>query len=158
MKRIQFLLILVLISIIDANAQSDNFTTNSSSYKNAIGLKIFPGAITFKHFFTPKKAAELVSYFRSSGVRITALYETHGSIAIIPGLRWYVGPGAHVSLYSKSYGGTGSVGIDGVIGLDYKVHSIPLNLSLDWQPSFDFKSIDGLIGNWFLIAFRYTLN
>ena len=29
-------------------------------------------------------------------------------------------------------------GIDGIIGVDYKIKGAPLNLSLDWNPSFEF--------------------
>jgi hypothetical protein len=28
-------------------------------------------------------------------------------------------------------------GIDGVVGLDYKFKKLPLNVSLDWQPSLE---------------------
>lgn len=138
-------------------AQSNNSTNNSSTYKTAIGVKFYPGAITFKHFFNDKNALELLGYFRNYGARITGLYEIHGNINNAGGLKWYVGPGAHVSFYNSNSGGGGSVGLDGVIGLDYKIPSAPVNLSLDWQPSFDFKSLDGFIGDWFGIAIRYTL-
>jgi hypothetical protein len=42
--------------------------------------------------------------------------------------------------YWKIYYGYrgGAVGIDGVLGLDYKFNGAPINMSLDWQPSFEF--------------------
>ncbi len=156
MKRFLVLLIVVFIAANIANAQSENSTAGSSTYKTAIGVKFYPGAITLKHFVTSQNALELLGYFKNNGARITGLYEIHGNISNAGGLKWYVGPGAHVSFYTQKYGGGGSVGIDGIIGLDYKVSSAPVNLSLDWQPSFDFKSLDGIIVNWFGIAVRYT--
>ena len=156
MKRLLILLIVLFMGAISLNAQSGNSTANSSSYKTAVGVKFYPGAITLKHFFTTKDAVELLGYFRNYGARITGLYEIHGDISNGGGLKWYVGPGAHVSFYSSSYGSGGSVGVDGVAGLDYKVKTAPVNLSFDWQPSFDFKSLDGFIGDWFGIAIRYT--
>lgn len=151
------LMIVLFITVASVQAQNGNSTTNSSTYKTAIGVKFYPGAISFKHFFNSKDALELLGYFRNYGARITGLYEIHGNISNAGGLKWYIGPGAHVSFYSSQYGGGGSVGIDGVLGLDYKIPSAPINLSLDWQPSFDFKSFDGFIGDWFGIAVRYTI-
>ena len=156
MKKIMVLMIVVLLTTSTTFAQ--NNTANSNTYKNAIGVKFYPGAVSFKHFFNPQAALELLGYLKNNGSRITALYEIHGNIANAGGLKWYLGPGAHVSFYSSKYGNGGSVGIDGVAGLDYKVKSAPVNLSLDWQPSYDFKSTDGFISDWFGIAIRYTLN
>ena len=156
MKRFKLLLAFILIGISGVVAQRSNSTDNSSTYQSAIGVKFYPGALSFKHFFSPKNAVEALGYFKNNGTRITALYEIHGDISNAGGLKYYYGPGAHVSFYSSKYGGGGSVGLDGVLGLDYKVASAPINLSLDWQPSFDFKDTDGFIGNWFGIAIRYT--
>lgn len=156
MKKTLILSILFAVSILTIQAQKGNSTSNASTYKSAIGVKFYPGAITFKHFFTEKAAGELLGYFRSYGTRITALYEIHGNINNAGGLKYYFGPGGHVSFISSKYGGGGSVGVDGVLGLDYKINSAPINLSLDWQPSFDFKDTDGFIGDWFGIAIRYT--
>lgn len=158
MKTTFVLFFIVSMASSSVRAQNNNSTSNSSSYKNAIGVKFYPGAVSFKHFFNQQNALELLGYFRNYGTRITGLYEIHGGINNTGGLKWYVGPGAHVSLYSSKYGGGGSIGVDGVIGLDYKIASAPINLSLDWQPSYDFKSFDGFISDWFGLAIRYTLN
>lgn len=156
MKKMLLLSFAIVLTTTSLLAQKGNSTANGSSYKSAIGVKFYPGAISFKHFFTEKNAGELLGYFKTNGGRITALYEIHGNINNAGGLKYYIGPGAHVSFYNSKYGGGGSVGVDGVIGLDYKINSAPINLSLDWQPSFDFKGTDGFIGDWFGIAIRYT--
>lgn len=52
-----------------------------------------------------------------------------------------MGPGAHIAFYnSKNYTYGTVAGLDGVVGLDFKVNNAPLNLSVDWQPSFQFES------------------
>lgn len=81
---------------------------------------------------------ELIGYFYRYGTRITGLYEIHGNIEGAPGLKWYVGPGAHLGLYNYKgyYDDKAVAGVDGVLGLDYKINKAPLNLSIDWQPSF----------------------
>lgn len=153
MKRIAiFAFVLMLFSHQQVSAQ-----TRSSSYKTSLGVKFYPGAITVKHFIQPNRALEGIGYFWERGTRITGLYEIHGDINNARGLKWYIGPGAHIGFYNnKHFGGATVVGIDGVLGLDYKFYEAPINLSLDWQPSFEFGDYDGFSGNWGGLAIRYT--
>jgi hypothetical protein len=66
----------------------------------------------------------------------------HGDINGAPGLKWYVGPGAHFGVYDEHWrrddhiydDGDLSLGVDGVLGLDYKINGAPINLSLDINP------------------------
>jgi hypothetical protein len=126
-------------------------------YKTALGVKVFDGGgISLKHFVSDKAALEGIGYFWSRGARITGLYELHYDINGAPGLKWYIGPGAHVGFYNTKYGGGSFIGIDGVLGLDYKINNAPINLSLDWQPSFEFGTDRGFIGNWGGLGIRYT--
>ena len=128
----------------------------SSSYTTAVGLKFAPGAITVKHFINDGAAIEGIGYFWNEGFRITGLYEFHHDISGAPGLKWYIGPGAHVGFYNSNYyGGGTSIGIDGVLGLDYKFRGAPINLSLDWQPSYEFGSYVGFSG-WGGLGVRYA--
>lgn len=146
-----------LLFVVAAQAQSK--TTNSSTYKTALGVKIWDGGgITLKHFFNPNNAGELIGYFWRNGVRFTGLYEIHGPINGAQGLQWYIGPGAHIGFYNTKYGGgDGAIaGIDGVLGLDYKFNGAPINISLDWQPSFEFGDGRGFYGGWGGLGVRYT--
>jgi hypothetical protein len=80
--------------------------------------------------------------FWDHGFRFTGLYEIHGDISDAPGLKWYVGPGAHIGWYNDNYyhnnyyygNGSFSLGLDGVLGLDYKISGAPIALSLDVNP------------------------
>jgi len=156
MRKAIFLSVLVtLFAVLDVSAQK---RSSSQSYTTALGVKFYPGAITLKHFVSDKNALEGIAYFWNKGFRITGLYEIHGDINGAPGLKWYIGPGAHLGVYNSKYGGSSSVGIDGVLGLDYKFRDAPINLSLDWQPSFEFgdKYGNGFSGNWGGFAVRYT--
>ena len=144
-----------LLSVAAAQAQSKS--TNSSTYTTALGVKIWDGGgITLKHFFNDRKAGELIGYFWRNGVRFTGLYEIHGDITGAEGLRWYIGPGAHIGLYNSKYGDGSFGGIDGVLGLDYKFNGAPINVSLDWQPSFEFGDTRGFYGGWGGLGIRYT--
>lgn len=132
-------------------------TANSTSYKTALGVKLWDGGgVSLKHFFNGNNAGELIGYFWGHGARVTGLYEIHGDIQSAPGLKWYVGPGAHIGFYNSRYGDAIYAGIDGVLGLDYKFKRAPINMSIDWQPAFEFGDGRGFVGNWGGLGLRYT--
>ena len=157
-KAILLCTVVLFFGVLSATAQKRSSSYNSESYTTALGVKFYPGAISLKHFVNGNNALEGLAYFWNKGFRITGLYEIHGDINGAPGLKWYIGPGAHLGFYNTKYGGGSSVGIDGVLGLDYKINSAPIGLSIDWQPSFEFgdKYGNGFSGNWGGFAVRYT--
>lgn len=147
-------LLACLFMIVCASAQSKS--TGSSSYRTALGVKVWDGGgISFKHFVS-KNAIELIGYFWNRGSRITGLYEIHGPISGATGLQWYIGPGAHIGFYNTRYGDGVFAGIDGVLGLDYKFRGAPINMSIDWQPSIEFGDNRGFVGSWGGLGIRYT--
>ena len=174
----QFVLLSVISMLALTNVMAQKSRSfNSSSYTTAVGIKLFPapnggaGAVTFKHFFNQGAAVEALGYFWERGGRLTGLYEFHWDIEGAKGLKWFVGPGVHVAFYNdkdyryhdddRLYRGSYSyttAGIDGIIGLDYKFNKIPLNLSVDWQPYFEFGSdrYNGFGGQFAGVAARYT--
>lgn len=157
----KILLTLVLAITLQGMVQAQMNT--GSSYQTAIGVKFYPGAITLKHFTSKSIALEGLGYFFNYGFRLTGLYEIHGEIPGAAGLRWYAGPGAHIGAWNDKWKDVFpgradgiAIGIDGVLGLDYKVNDIPLNLSLDWQPSFNIVGYNYFEGGWGGLAIRYT--
>lgn len=154
-KTVLALVVLITFLQTAATAQSN---IGSNDYTTAIGVKFYPGAFTIKHFVNDKHALEGIAYFWNKGTRITGLYEIHADIPNASGLKWYIGPGAHIGFYDdRYYEGRTYIGIDGVLGLDYKIKSAPINFSVDWQPSFEFGDGAGFSGNWGGIAIRYVL-
>lgn len=138
-------------------SQAQSKTASHSSYKTALGVKVWDGGgISFKHFVNGNNALELIGYFWNQGTRITGLYEIHNRINSVSGLQWYIGPGAHIGFYNTKYGDGSFIGIDGVLGLDYKFKGAPLNISLDWQPSIEFGDNRGFVGSWGGLGIRYT--
>ena len=146
------MIVAALFSLTEASAQSMGRT-----YKTALGVKVWDGAgVSFKTFVDANNALEVIAYGWKHGTRITGLYEIHGDLAGAPGLRWYIGPGAHLAFYKYKYGNNAAFGVDGVLGLDYKVNKAPINFSIDWQPSFEFGDGRGFNGNWGGLGIRYT--
>lgn len=126
-------------------------------YRTAIGVRGgWTSGLTVKHFFNSSTAVEGILSGYPFGASITGLVEKHKPIAGANGLRWYYGAGAHLRfhpwyynrVYYKygnkwyhdhvyAYGGGAGFGIDGVLGLEYKIPDIPLAFSLDFKPFFE---------------------
>ncbi len=165
MKKV-FMSLAIIVALTTMTAKAQEL---SNSYSTALGLKVWGdgGGVTLKHFIYNNHALEGIAYFWNGGTRLTGLYEFHFDFVGAPGLKWYIGPGAHVGFYNSRYydqrypngpypATRSFVGIDGVLGLDYKFTGAPINLSLDWQPSFEFGSDRGFFPSWGGLGVRYT--
>ena len=137
------LLFVTLITVLAFSANAQNKTANSLSYKTAAGIKIWDGAgLSLKTFLNEKNALEFVGFFNSAGVRVVGLYEIYGDLNTEGNLKWYLGPGAHVGFYK---GNNSVIGVDGVIGIDYKFAELP-----------EFTKGYGFAGGWGGLGARYT--
>ena len=163
MKKIALLFSMLFVLALSSQLKAQN-------YNSAIGLRFgYPLSISYKTFLTESNALELYAGFRSySGVygyfSVGGLYEIHKPIEGVDGLSWYYGGGLSVQFftYDESYWGTtenGSigVGISGVIGLDYKFPDAPINLSVDFLPTFRFGGWDDGYYSWGALGARYVL-
>ncbi len=129
---------------------------NESPYKNAIGVRLGPSVpkvrsgITFKHFLANNNALEGILGF-GDGVSICGLYQIHKPISSVENLQWFIGFGGYVVLNSSS-----SVGAAGIVGLDYKFTTVPLNLTLDWKPELNIVSKVGFEASGIGFSARFT--
>jgi hypothetical protein len=153
MKQI-LLAVAMLLSVYHLQAQ--NKTAEAMSYKTAIGVRFWNGAgLNLKTFLDEKNAFEATAFLRKGSTTISGLYEFHGDLSSEGNFKWYIGAGANVSFIKATKGTV--FGVGGVIGLDYKVKTMPLNFALDWQPAFQFGSGYGFANDWWGLAIRYTL-
>lgn len=91
---------------------------------------------------------------------LTGLYEVHVP-AGVDGFKFYYGGGAHLTVdanryyfrndryrdgyYAYRYGHNGfAFGIDGVVGVDYKIPVIPFSISFDLKPYLEFNNYHGI--------------
>ena len=111
---------------------------------NAIGLRFGLGSgLTFQHFYSDHNVIELIAMQRYGGVSITGLYEAHNQAFDVRGLKWYIGGGAHAAVYGKRsvlHDGSdqeniAAFGLDGIIGIEYFMRGLPLQISVDWKPA-----------------------
>ncbi len=154
MKKISKLTLLLFLLAYSGIASAQKIKQPKPSYKTAVGVKFSPLAVSIKSMSGKKKAFEFLGYF-NHGFRLTVLAEYYGNINEDKNFKWYIGGGGHVGFASKAYGGDAKLGIDGVIGLDYKFKGLPLNLSIDWQPSYGFGDDENFTANWGGIGVRY---
>jgi len=138
--------------------------SKAQDYNTAIGLRggLFNG-LTVKHFISNNAAIEGLISSRWSGVSITGLYEIHARAFNTTGLNWYYGAGAHIGFWDGNNASWGNddenytvIGIDGIVGLEYNIQEIPINLSLDWKPALNLIGHSGLWGDSFALSVRYT--
>ena len=97
-----------------------------------------------------------------SNLLVTGTYQWNWNIE--QGLNWYVGPGAAIGFYNWSDDEITSsgvtLGIGGQVGLEYDFNhlDVPLLLSLDTRPIFDFIGYDnGGLGWGVSLGIRYTM-
>lgn len=119
-------------------------------YNNAIGIRAGQtSGITFKHFFSSNEAIEGIVGLWPNAVGITGLYEKYVPSENVDGFSWYFGGGGHMSFstgrlyyvyhegryysYRSTYPGFG-VGIDGIVGAEYKLPTVPFAISFDIKP------------------------
>jgi hypothetical protein len=135
---------------------ASSFYATAQDYKVAVGIRLsnatptLSNAITLKYHMTEQHAFEgLISFGSRFGVG--GLYEIH-KLTTVQGLNWFYGGGAYVGFQD----GDTYLGPTGIIGLDYKFPSIPLNLSLDWKPELDFIPAINFVPDAFGFSARFT--
>ena len=136
-----------------------------AQYTTAIGIRgaLSPG-LTLKHHLSSDHVIEALLVSRWQGIIATGLYELHYPALQIENLRWYIGGGGHVGIWSttvndntwfESDGGV-VVGFDLIGGLEYTIPDLPINVSIDWKPGFNLLGHSGFWSDDGSLSIRYT--
>jgi hypothetical protein len=130
---------------------------SAQDYKLAVGLRFSTAAptlnngISIKYFIDSSNAVEgLLSFGSRFG--IGGLYEKHQLIGGTPAFTWFYGGGAYLGFE----GGQTWFGPTGVVGLDYKFASAPVDLSLDWKPELDIVPSINFVPDAFGLTARFV--
>jgi hypothetical protein len=137
--------------------------SNAQDYNTGVGFRGgFSNGLTVKHFVGSHSAFEGILSSRWRGFQVTGLYEIHNQFFDVERFHWYFGGGAHVGFWNGDYAKWGDpgimytvVGIDGILGLEYNFREIPINLSLDWKPAFNFIGYSGFWADGGALSIRY---
>lgn len=157
-------------------------TTTSQVNPHAIGIRGggnfgggYGGEITYQHGLGESNRLELDLGWRDQRYKSGKYYNggySHLSVSgiyhwvfnLTGGLNWYIGPGAQVGFYNDYYDNdfddnSGiSIAVGGQVGLEYDFneHGVPLLLSLDARPMWDFIGYYGGFGGGGAFSLRYT--
>jgi hypothetical protein len=153
------------------------FTTNTfaQDYKSAIGLRLgYPLSVSFKTFLNESNAVEVYAGTRGYGSGfgsyrwwiVSGAYQIHKPLEIgdIEGLGYYFGAGASVFFWSfdEGFGGdysTTTFGIQAYAGLNYSLENTPINITVDWIPTYFFSGFgSGFGAGYGTIGIRYILS
>ncbi|MFN3916612.1 MAG: hypothetical protein ACK4K0_02615 [Flavobacteriales bacterium] len=149
-------IVVVLTLLTCGNSFAQSLT---STYNTAIGLRAGEtSGLTIKHFTGSNTAFEGIIGLWHHGLSATLLIEKHKSAFNVSGLNWYYGGGGHLVVqtrrsyyyyhrdryYRYYYRGYSSgelgIGIDGIVGLEYKIPPIPFAISIDVKPMIEVTS------------------
>ena len=140
-------IMLLMVNVQGQNSLPD-LAINSNTYHTAVGLRGGEtSGLTIKQFVGGTNAIEGIIGLWHHGVSATVLFEKHQSAFNVSGLNWYYGAGGHASIasryayydpyrdrYRKYYEGSVGLGVDGIVGIEYKIPKAPIALSFDVKP------------------------
>ena len=146
--------VFTIVSVLIISFSSN--TLSAEEYETGIGIRLggVTQGVSVKHFLSTNSALEGILSFGRHSFLITGLYEKQTAISGAEGLYWFYGGGAHIGFYRDSYyyyyykkhgpyyyekyKSTTVVGIDLILGMEYKFQKAPITLGLDIKPAFDF--------------------
>lgn len=160
MKKLPLLLIIFGCFLFALPTQAQNF-------KSAVGARLgYPLSITYKQFISESGAFEVYAgtrgYSNYRWFSVSGAYQIHKPIESVEGLDYYYGAGASVYFWNfdlNSDSPSTSFGLQGYGGLSYTFDDNPINISVDWVPTFFLNGFDsGFDAGYGSVAVRYVLS
>lgn len=142
------------------------FSAEAQDYKSSIGGKLGYGLVaSYKKFLSEKAAIDVFGGIHWGGSVLGGInYSIHKDISEVQNLRWYYGAGANFFSWAAGSYSWAEVGISGNIGLEYTFEDIPLNVSVDYVPTFivfdtdDYDNVRRFRSGYGALTARYILN
>ena len=151
--------ILLLITIIALGS-----ITSAQINSKALGIRLYGGdnfsgaELSFQKGLSQNNRVEFDASFgvKSDNTRLALIGIYHWVWNIDSGLNWYVGPGASISFDNYSNNNSINIGLGGQLGIEYNFNDLPLLISLDTRPMWDFLGDVKGLGWGAALGFRYT--
>ena len=122
----------------------------AQSYDFAIGIRSGgTSGLTLKKNYGASAIEGIVGFWHD-GFSVTGLWEKNKMAFNEPGFNWYYGFGGHLAVYGDNFDGKAGpswyhhphefdgsdlgLGVDGIVGLEYKIPEVPIAVSLDLKP------------------------
>jgi len=138
-------------------------SVSAQEYKNSTGFRLGKtDGVTYKRFLAETGAVEFMLGFGGydNGMQIYTTYQWHYQIPgqFTESLYLYYGVGGHVG-YIRPYSNRNyykndstvvsenekqtfyTIGVDGIIGLEYRIFTVPMTVSMELKPYFEFYGL-----------------
>lgn len=116
-------------------------------YKFGIGAAYYPAlnnpiAVSLKFYMKSGHSIEFFGYDLEQNYKLAALFAPYLPISKDGRLRLILGAGLHVGFWkseykTNSYTTNPIVGMDGIMGMEYRIPKIPVSLEIQYQPNAD---------------------
>lgn len=128
MKKFLFLLVATIFTTSMVSAQNYNWAIGARLGGQTSGLSV-------KYNLDAANTIEgVIGIPYDGGFNLLGLYERNIPV-ITEGFNFYYGAGVHLGSWNRHHNSDFVFGIDGIVGLEYKIKSIPLALSVDYKPA-----------------------
>lgn len=141
--------IIAVLFLLFASAE----VSKAQDYSWALGLRggVVSSGLTAKFSLDGTNAIESILSF-SNGVSLYELYERHMPV-IAPQFKLYYGGGINVGAWNYKIDENRrkskfTAGLNAIVGLEYKVDSAPLAISVDYTPGFNFVGYTASSRTW----------
>ena len=148
MKRLLLFLTMITTSVV-AEAQH---------YEHSAGVRTgYTSAVTYKRFFSDEQAIEFMASGKNDGLQIATLYQFNRPMEVSFNDQFFVYYGIGASVGYQKYSGTYveiipnpaqpffynrrtyfTMGIDALLGVEYRWLAVPITIGLDIKPQFEF--------------------
>jgi hypothetical protein len=133
---------------------------NRGTYDWGVGVKYRPAAVSIKKYTSQGDAMEMLLSKYDEGYRATLLLELSPNVDPKKTIRYVLGPGLHVGYREKKYVARNDhnpvLGVDFILGVEWKLPKIPFSIQVDYQPSFDIVGYNNAYKDWGGATIRYT--
>ena len=132
-----------------------------AQYDYAIGIRSGgTSGLTLKKNYGPTAIEGIIGFWHD-GFSVTGLWEKNRMAFNEPGLNWVYGVGGHIAIYGDDFdghsgpawydhphdlddGGLG-LGIDGIVGLEYKIPEAPIAFGINFKPFLEVVTEGGVL-------------
>lgn len=130
----------------------------------ALGARLYGGGdfsgaeLSFQKGLNDRNRLELDASFgfNSGNSRIAVFGIYHWVWKIVGGFNWYLGPGMSVMYDTFESNSYVNVGVGGQIGIEYDFRDLPITVSLDARPMWDFLGDVNGLGWGSALGIRFT--
>ncbi|MCV9388687.1 hypothetical protein [Reichenbachiella ulvae] len=155
------LLLLVLLYLMSERALAQEYNRSAG-----VRLASETSAITYKKFVSEDQAVELLLSGRNQGLQLTVLTQKYIPMRVgtLDNFYFYAGMGGHggyekndriekavISPTSTNYNyieeNYFAIGVDGVVGIEYRILSVPLSINVDLKPYLSYIGFAKLEGD-----------